>query len=119
MKFFTLEFKNNQKSSWNLYPHYYKFMSIHLQLTSDINKIERQTYDLLDYLGDIGGLIEIIYYGTRAMIFPFAAMRMKALLVTRLYHLSASTKGVATNLKKLHMSGLTDRKIHSNRAGFN
>ena len=93
-------------------------MSIHMILTADINKIERQTYDLLDYLGDIGGLIEIIYYSTRALIMPFAAMRIKALLVNRLYHLSVSTKQVATDLKKLHLSGLHNMKVHSNGGGF-
>ena len=61
------EFKQ-QISSWNNYPTkedpdaLYKFTSIEVNFNKDINQINRQTYSLLDWLGDAGGLLDALFF---------------------------------------------------------
>ena len=91
-----------QKSSWTDYPHLYKFMSIHFYVNPNVKTIERQTYDFLSLLGDIGGLIEILFYSLRLFLLPFSAIQMRALLTNRLYHIAQGThethKGLMDNV---------------------
>jgi hypothetical protein len=56
----------------------------------DINKHEtftnRNTYGLLDFLGDIGGLFEILKILSMVIVRKFPEIRLKALITSRLYH---------------------------------
>jgi hypothetical protein len=83
-----IEMEHNERSSWREYPEKYKIFSMNFQLSSDINYIERNTMDILTFLGDIGGLygLGISVFGT--LFVPFAQKRMDAILTNRLFHLS-------------------------------
>ena len=53
-------------SSWSNYPSkedplsLYKFSSLEINLYRDLKVINRQTYSLLDFLGDCGGLLDAL-----------------------------------------------------------
>lgn len=58
----------------------------------DILSTERQTYGILDYLGDIGGLSELLQLTVGWFLFRLSAMRLNALMINRLYHISTGDK---------------------------
>ena len=45
----------------------------------------RQTYGLLDYFGDIGGLIDAIYYFIAFILSPFWQFKYSSYMLTRLF----------------------------------
>ena len=53
-----------EQSAWDKFPTddnpngLYKFTSIHIDLEKTLIKINRETYSLLDWLGDCGGLFD-------------------------------------------------------------
>ncbi len=63
-------------------------MSIHYLLDPDLDQTERETYGFLDFVGDIGGLIDFLIISFGFLAHPFASMRMKALLSNRLFHVT-------------------------------
>ena len=52
----------------NKYPDYYKFGSWELNMHKDRINWNRQTYSLLDWLGDLGGLIDALVYLSKAIV---------------------------------------------------
>jgi len=65
-KFFEFKSELARASSWNKYPtkenpySRYKFTSFELSISPDKMVINRQTYSLLDWLGDLGGLFDAL-----------------------------------------------------------
>ena len=55
-----------QTSAWNKFPtpknplSRYKFTSIEVNFSPDVRTIFRQTYNILDWLGDVGGLTDAL-----------------------------------------------------------
>ena len=64
--FYELKTEPPQTSSWNKYPtkgnpySRYKFTSFDLRISADKLVVNRQTYSLLDWLGDLGGLFDAL-----------------------------------------------------------
>ena len=64
IEFFEYQTSSSLPSSWNRYPteedpsRKYKFTSIEWNLSSDLKITNRETYSILDWLGDMGGLID-------------------------------------------------------------
>ena len=56
----SLNIGESYSSSWTRWPSRYKFFSLLLNVNDEVTVVNRQTYDLLTYLGDIGGLLEIV-----------------------------------------------------------
>ena len=56
----------------------YKFNSLWLELSSSKNTIERSTYDMLQWLGDVGGLYDGLILIIRFFISPLIAVCVKA-----------------------------------------
>jgi hypothetical protein len=46
----------------------------------------RQTYGVLEWVGDIGGIIEFFYFTGRFFISYFAQIKLKAVLTNLLFH---------------------------------
>ena len=65
-------------SSWNAFPTeadpeaLYKFAGVDFSLSLDMRMYSRQTYSLLDFLGDIGGVLEFFIYLGEFLANPFA-----------------------------------------------
>ena len=73
-------------SSWDNFPTdenphaLYKFFSMQLGLSKNVNHINRQTYSILDWLGDIGGLFEAMAAFGEIAAAPCAAHAINRLL---------------------------------------
>jgi hypothetical protein len=78
----------NQPSSWRSYPNHYKLIGVEFMVSSDINNIARETLDIFTFLGDIGGLLDLLILIFGYFLMPFAEKRMEALLTNRLFHLT-------------------------------
>ena len=55
-------------SSWTDFPKRYKFLSFEMNMFGDRTKWNRQTYSLLDWLGDLGGLTDALYYILKSFV---------------------------------------------------
>ena len=79
-----------QASSWNQFPTeenpdaLYKFISMHLGVSADKVTINRTTYSLLDWLGDLGGLTDALFLILNFMLSPFRSFNLKSALFKRL-----------------------------------
>ena len=60
----------------------YKFNSFWLELSPSLTTIERKTYSMLEWLGDIGGLFEGLNGIGYFLVAPLAAFAMKMELLT-------------------------------------
>ena len=68
----------------------YKFTSISLFFSPDLTVIERQTYSLLDYLGDVGGLHDMLALISAFLVGPIAAFYLRVELLSSLFNFRPS-----------------------------
>ena len=68
-------------SSWNKFPtdeneetrkNKYKFYSFEIELSKDLHQVNRQTYSILDWLGDCGGLLDALFTIGELLAGPFS-----------------------------------------------
>ena len=60
-EFYQFTMDQPTPSSWTHFPTRYKFLSFEMNMHRDRIKLNRQTYSLLDWLGDLGGLTDALY----------------------------------------------------------
>lgn len=78
-------------SSWTIYPTKenpytrYKFTSFEISISADRVVVNRQTYSLLDWLGDLGGLFEALSIMSQWLIAPVASFALKATLLSNFF----------------------------------
>lgn len=77
-------------SSWRNHPQVhseglYKFVSMEVNLDKHSVRINRETYDILSWLGDIGGLIDSLYYLIFLLLKPFSKFSLSSLLLGSLF----------------------------------
>ena len=65
----------------------YKFSSIEFNLDKRIGVVQRETYDLLSWLGDLGGLIDALKYAVQFLLAPYAAFSSKSTLLRSLFRM--------------------------------
>jgi len=78
-------------SSWIYFPtaenpsNRYKYISAEFNM--DLNRVNwnRQTYSLLDWLGDLGGLADALRYISWFLIVPFQAFHFRATILTTFF----------------------------------
>ena len=63
----------------------YKFHSFWLELSPSLMTIERKTYSMLEWLGDIGGLFEGLTRVGFFLVAPIANFAMKMELLTSIF----------------------------------
>ena len=89
--------KNPNPSSWIYYPTEekpngkYKFTSIELNLDPDMQHVSRQTYSLLDWLGDIGGLLDILLHIGAVLVFPVSSFNIQQTLASSFFRLKEAS----------------------------
>ena len=49
-----------EPSAWTEFPDKYKFIGVEILMDFSLKSINRSTYSVLDYLGDIGGFIDLL-----------------------------------------------------------
>jgi hypothetical protein len=67
----------------------------------DVTTTERQTYSSLDFLGDIGGLAEVLYISAAWFMYRLSRIRIDALMINRLYHVSSTNSEMKNLLGKI------------------
>ena len=78
----------------------YKFGSIEINIDSTTNKINRQTYHILDWLGDIGGFTDALFIIFELSLMPFTMFYQASVLMTRLFRISHATEQKQTSNEK-------------------
>jgi len=63
----------------------YKFFSYQIQVSDIVKVTNRETYSLLEFCGDIGGLFEFLFVFVGMFISGFGRINLKALIANRLY----------------------------------
>jgi len=58
----------------------------------DIHITDRTAYDCLDWMGDIGGVLEILMIICNAIACSFSILKIKAIVSNRLFRLSTENK---------------------------
>ena len=61
------------------------YASIQITLDEEISKYSRQTYSLLDFLGDLGGLFDALRLIAAALVSPFSALALKVSILSSLF----------------------------------
>ena len=88
------ELINSQgKSAWVNWPSKYRFMGIQIFASADQKKISRDTYGLLSWIGDCGGLVDGVYLLLFGFIKHFGLARLWAGVITHLYKDGSLTDG--------------------------
>ena len=91
--FFSFKMPPPLPSSWIYYPteenpsNKFKFATIEINFNLDQMVWNRQTYALLDWLGDLGGLYDALQHICRVMIGPISAFTLNSSLLTSLFRL--------------------------------
>ena len=79
-EFWEYTLSSAEPSSWIYWPtpespsNLYKYVSGEFNVSMDLKNYARQTEGLLDYLGDLGGLIDILIMLAKYIIGPFAPL---------------------------------------------
>jgi hypothetical protein len=79
------EFKTSNRVD---FPQNKTYVSFILMLSDKHKTTERSVYGLFDYLGDIGGLVEILKLIMGVFAFPLSKARIKAIISNRIYHIT-------------------------------
>ena len=62
-----------------------KYAGINIYLDPKKKIYSRQTYSLLDFLGDLGGLFDALRLIAAVLVSPFAALELKVSILTSLF----------------------------------
>ena len=90
-EYFGLSFEEAVPSDWNNWPtgaspdNKFKIASMMIYFNQDLRVIERATYGILDWLGDIGGLFCALRIIGQIFAAPFAAFALKAELLSSVF----------------------------------
>ena len=84
-EFWELELGQPKVSTWNIFPERYKICGVQIVLSHDLDVYSRQSYDLLGYLGEIGGIVEFFMLFGVLMIGWFNKFNSNSYLVSMLY----------------------------------
>ena len=63
-----------EPSAWNDYPTRYKFIGVEILLNFDLNAYSRNTYSLLQWFGDLGGLEQALKLIGSLLVSKFASL---------------------------------------------
>ena len=73
----SFKMKDPQSTFLQDYPNNYKFTGINLNYSYNLNLIERQTYGLLEFFGDLGGLTDALIFLGGLFVGPFIEFEMQ------------------------------------------
>ena len=59
----------------------YKYMSFAIEMSPDLQMTSRQTYSILDFMGDLGGLAEALNFLVYIMLVPFTTFHFQSNLM--------------------------------------
>ena len=68
----------------------YKITSAWISLSMDQIVVERQTYSILEWLGDVGGLFDMLRLIAGSLVAPLSAFALKAEMMTNAFRYTSS-----------------------------
>ena len=90
-QFWQFRLSDDKPSAWINFPDAnntsarYKYLSSEFKVSIDRQNFSRETYSFLDWLGDLGGLIDALIIVTNYIVAPFAGYRLQAALTSSLF----------------------------------
>jgi hypothetical protein len=72
-------------SAWFDYPSKYRFMGVQVFMSADKVLISRETEDLFDFLGEIGGLLSVFVFIGNFICLRFASFKILASITAKLF----------------------------------
>ena len=75
-------------------------------MSTDLKRWSRQTYSLIDFLGDCGGLKDCLVGLGAIFIAPFASFNLRATLLSELFVVRNDKAGGYTNFQKGILGGV-------------
>jgi hypothetical protein len=91
---FDLQFEGNFVSNMFDYPFNYKITDLEILLDYDRTLINRNTYSLLEYLGDLGGLFDALKHLTSLVLNGYQTIWFYDRLGRMLFHKRKNKKGI-------------------------
>ena len=74
-----------QISAWTTFPKKYKYTSFEVTLSFDTVITNRETYDFLEYLGDLGGLLEALMWFGNVVMFPIITYYVRNAVASQIF----------------------------------
>ena len=56
----------------------WEYMQVNFSLSSDFRQISRQTYSILDWFGDWGGVMDALFLVAELLVYPFSVFELKS-----------------------------------------
>ena len=97
-EFFNYELPIPKPSSWATYPTeenplaFYKFGSVEINLSQDLIIWQRETYSILDLVGDVGGLFDGLRYCFAVIVAPVSSFALQSKLLSSFFKFKSSEK---------------------------
>ena len=94
--FYTFSIGMPQPSAWNTFPTpenpgaKFKYVGIDIWLSPNLKLWTRETYAILDYLGDLGGLYDALYILLNIVAAPIATYRFQSSLLSDSFEIAQS-----------------------------
>jgi len=96
----NINWSSLRPSSSNIWPTKYKFIGIEVLFTQDLLKIDRSTYDLLNFFSDVGGLDFTLYIMGYLIMNSYAVFNSYSYLMTLLFLQSNNGYQAVRNMMK-------------------
>jgi hypothetical protein len=74
------------------FPDYFAFLDMSFEIDEDLLVTERDTYGILDFIGDVGGLTEFLYIFVGLFAYKFSRFKVEAELTKNLSFISGRDK---------------------------
>ena len=106
-------------SSWTIYPTEenpytrFKFTSFEISISADKLVVNRQTYSLLDWLGDLGGLFEALCRVCQWILAPVSSFALKATLLSNFFFFQPKAKPTNEHHFRRQLSSSSNHRIES------
>ena len=78
---------------------------------------DRTAYDFLNWMGDVGGVLEILRLACNVIAYSFAIIRIKALVSNRMFRLSADNQQSIFGQVELSEKQLNDHNLNKSATG--
>ena len=73
----------------------YKFASLEIVASPTTHLVSRQTYNILEWLGDVGGLNDSLYIIAQLILVPFTSFYNSSFLTRRIFRIKKASCGNA------------------------
>ena len=90
-------------SAWTDHPKKYKFTGFELLYDNNVRVTARETYGLLEFLGDLGGLFDALYYGFAFIVSPLSSFVLSAELMMSLFRVQNNIRSKVKSVNFVDM----------------